>query len=400
MSLRARARRNPAWIAAAVAGLVLLVLSGIAAAGIGKAQRDQKATLAIAWGAYALILVAYPLLAERRRWKLLPLGLLAWWVAFELCASRFLLHRLSLWHYGIMQDVDHRPKAVGGEFNSDPLRWTAESSEFTPAELNIVFLGDSFTFGSGLQVDVAFPRVTAVRLGEAFPGTRMRAANFGWVSSSPLLAYRRLRDIGEKYHPALVVMCVDMTDFKDDIMYGHMLERRGLYAWYDRLPITLKCFRLRAPETYARLVSWSVGGAPTQRFFMSEAPLEETRRYLEPLAANVQRIADWCRARGVDFVLAVLPRCYQYDEREAPQSWERGEYTTLGPYSLEPFRFFDELREQVDYPIVSLLEDFRETDVFPTCFPDDPHWNGAGHRVAGTALARELAPILARRLER
>jgi hypothetical protein len=90
----------------------------------------------------------------------------------------------------------------------------------------------------------------------------------------------------------------------------------------------------------------------------------------------------------------VLPRSYPFSAREAPRNKGAGEYEVLGPYSLEPFRFFDELRPTKPDPIVSLLEDFRANTEFPTCFEDDAHWTALGHRVAARALARELAPVV------
>ena len=45
-----------------------------------------------------------------------------------------------------------------------------------------------------------------------------------WVSSSPLLNLRLLRDVGHKYRPDLVVYSLDMTDFRDDLHYEHALE--------------------------------------------------------------------------------------------------------------------------------------------------------------------------------
>jgi lysophospholipase L1-like esterase len=365
----------------------------------GKSWWKFECFVAIACAVYVLGVATYLVLCEKKRRRFFPLVVIVWWIAVETFAPPYLSHTLELWHYGIMQDVDHRPREVGGEFNSDSLRGTSESSEFKPDGMNIVILGDSFTFGAGLdKADQAFPSVIGRMLREAHPELDVHVANFGWISSSPLISYRRLVDIGDKYKPKIVLMCVDMTDFDDDIKYQHMLDRDGLYAWYDRAPITLHYFRLWAPDTYARFLSWSVGGAPEKRFFITEAPLDETRKWFEPLVANVGKIREWCRARGADFVLVIMPRAYQYSDRESLHNWEANEYTTLGPYCREPFRYFDELRPKVDYPIVSMLDEFRSAKEFPLFRDDDPHWNAEGQRVAARGLVRVIEPIIARRL--
>lgn len=369
------------------------------AAGMGHRLSPRArfhAAAAVIGGAWALVLTLASLRATRARWFWWPCAVLAWWILFELCVSPFLAVPLSLWTYGIKQKVDHRPTNQDGEFNADSLRGTADSAEFVAGGRNIVFLGDSFTFASGVDVDQSFVHRFETLWNEEHRERPVRAANFGWVSSSPLLDLRRLRDVGEKYHPALVVLCFDMTDFSDDLRYGNMLQGRGMYVLYDKLPITLKAFHALAPDTFLRVLPWSVGDMPGERFFASQHPLEATRKWMEPSFEHIQQIDAWCRERNAAFVLVVLPRCYQYDAREAPRSSERGEYATLGPYSLEPFRFFEEHKTSARFPIVSLLRDFQARTAFPTCFEEDPHWNAAGHEVAARALVRELGPFIPR----
>jgi hypothetical protein len=398
-------RKHRAFVAvSASSGSALLLLCALFALFVKsahalspKTSRAIEAYLAIACSVFVLGVLSYLVLCEPKRRKFLPIVVLVWWFAVELVAAPHFPPEI-LWHYGIMKDVDHRPKYVGGEYNADSLRGTAEPNAFKPDGMNVVFLGDSFTFGSEISdPNETFPRVAQEILRRAHPDLDIEVANFGWVSSSPLLSYRRLVDIGEKYSPKIVLMCVDMTDFDDDIRYQHMLDRDGLYALYDRLPITLHYFRAWAPETYARFLSWTVGGAPTKRFFITEAPLDETRPWFEPLVANVKKIDAWCRARGADFVLVIMPRAYQCNARECPHNWEAAEYTVLGPYCLEPFRYFDELRSKVDFPIVSLLDDFKSSTEFPLYCDNDPHWNAAGQRVAARALVRAIEPIVSRR---
>jgi lysophospholipase L1-like esterase len=396
-----RKHRAFAAVSASSGSALLLLVAGFALFVKGsraihpKTSRAIEAYLAIACAIYVLGVLLYLVLCEPRRRKLLPIVVIAWWLAVERVAAPHFPPEI-LWHYGIMKDVDHRPLIVGGEYNSDSLRGTPERGAFRDGGMNVIFLGDSFTMGAGVAANEAFPSLVGDALRAAHPGVDVEVANFAWISSSPLLSHRLLEKIGDAYHPKIVVMCVDMTDFDDDIKYQHMLDRDGLYALYDRIPITLHYFRLWAPDTYARLVSWSVGGAPTKRFFITEAPLDETRQWFEPIVSNVTKIRDWCRARNVDFVLALLPRSYQHSVRECPHNWEANEYTTLGPYCLEPFRYFDELRHKVDYPIVSLLDDFKNAPEFPLCRDDDPHWNAEGHKVAARARAPALEPIVAR----
>jgi hypothetical protein len=51
---------------------------------------------------------------------------------------------------------------------------------------------------------------------------------------------------------------------------------------------------------------------------------------------------------------------------------------------------FREIELNLACPVYSLLPTFLETEVFPTCFEDDPHWNADGARVAAERIAEIL----------
>ena len=107
---------------------------------------------------------------------------------------------------GLFKNVDHRMKPHTRETNGDGIRDAREADAYREEDWNIVFLGDSFVYGLGVERDEAIPRQFEQILAQRSPEKRIRAANFGWVSSSPLLSYRLLRDIGRRYKPDVVVM--------------------------------------------------------------------------------------------------------------------------------------------------------------------------------------------------
>ena len=128
--------------------------------------------------------------------------------------------------YEYDQSIDHRMRPDGDEINSDSLRFRGEAGSIDVDDFNIVFLGDSFTYGLFLEYEDAVPYVTEQQLASRKCDTQVRVVNFGWPSSSPLLSVRLLRDIGHKYHPDLVVYMLDMTDFHDDLDYEQRFINR------------------------------------------------------------------------------------------------------------------------------------------------------------------------------
>jgi len=356
----------------------------------------------------ALLAIGYAIAALVHARRKLGLGALATcalalalYLASELALAPRLVRALGLNHYDLVRDPDHWPRYVGEGWNSDLLAQTREASEYPSEAFNIVFLGDSFTMGLFLDdmSTQAFPHQVERLLRAELPELDVRVANFGWTSSSPILSLRRLEAIGERYHPDLVAIAIDMTDFHDDIRYGNLIERRGITALYDRLPILIGLLKLYPVGFKALFDATTDSNLPLQRYFHSEQPLEKSLPYLAALEANLGRIEERARAMGADFAVFVLPRNYQYSDRESPEDWERetvsGDYTVLGPHSLEPFRFFEQLGSRVDYPIYSLLDDFRSAEAFPLCLEDDPHWTLAGHEVAARAIARRLRERIA-----
>ncbi len=349
------------------------------------------------WCSFALV----RLWAMRRwNWWILAGGLLVLYVGAETLVAPLLEDQLGLARFYLVRDPDHwpgpgmSPYAEMGGMNSDWVRTPLERADFEAHGLNIVFLGDSFTYGFGVPREASFPALVESALRGRFPTACVSVANFGWISSSPVLSLRRLSHMGDGYNPDLVVLCIDMSDFHDDIKWRNMLARRGVYRVFDRIPITLKVLETWLPGLFRVICHASLDNQPEKRFFVTEEPLEKSRPYLAAIVESIDAIEEHCRQHGWRFVLFVLPRGYQYSDAESPRNWEGWQYEPLGPHCLEPFRFFAELGSRVPYPVHSLLPAFGESSEFPTCFEGDPHWNEVGHRIAAAAIAELLVPEL------
>lgn len=296
----------------------------------------------------------------------------------------------------LAHDVDHRMKAPKfTDINSDGIRSPREASEIRPGDFNVIFLGDSYIHGFLLQYRLAPPKQLEEIAREHFHTDRINVWNFGWTTSSPILEYRLLHDIGRKYHPDLVLLAVDMSDYKDDYFYRHLIRGDGIYHYLHEYPRLIYFYKQLLSVVYEYTgVDWHkqvFGYTGKGGYFAATTQLDSNRVQFDELYDSLNQAYRYCHDElHVPFVVIIPPRHWQYTDKEAPHSWENGSFEALGPYALENYRYFDEKRSSTPYPLLSLLDDFRNANVYPTTFDVDSHWNKNGAQLAAHAVFNHL----------
>jgi hypothetical protein len=291
------------------------------------------------------------------------------------------------------------------EINSDGIRLQGEASQIREADFVVLMLGDSFTFGEHLSYEDSYPAQLERLLQSRNPTQRIRVVNFGWVSASPLLALRQLKDIGAKYHPDLVIYNLDVTDFHDDLRYARDLAHpvwkppslfsfgvqvvAGLtqrWAWAREIRLAF----LNAIRFFKKThCSLSGDGVPDDRFYVVNCPLE----FSDPLIrrgvlSNLLALQEHCRrVLRAEFAVAILPRGFQFSTQESQGSWEKHLYRGSQEFAQSPFQFFMQPEIQARLPTLSLLHAFQASSVSPLYFNHDPHWNPSGAKVAALTVA-------------
>lgn len=294
----------------------------------------------------------------------------------------------------LVGNPDHRmTPAQYDDVNSDGVRSAKEAKDFSADDYNIIMLGDSFVYGMLLGRQDTLP-FRLEQLAHAQDHPQVNVINFGWISASPYLSLRQLKDIGQKYKPDLIVHMVDMTDAWDDTFYQRAVERSGFFAIGHWIPATtLLLGKLGHDVIHADWYSQTLWSLPWQRYFPMERPLTETRPYLDTVMSNLDATQAYVRdVLHVPYVVFVMPRSAQYSATETPED-HSGEYTRLGPYSLEPFRFYAEAGQGRPYPLISLLDDFRTCPVKGLTFPQDPHLSSEGNKQAAGFVWQHLQAL-------
>jgi len=307
--------------------------------------------------------------------------------AYRLLADE--VYGFVLWQK-LITDPDHRWKPHEREdINSDGIRSYREAEQFGPDSFNIIFSGDSYTFGHLLSAEQATPMQFEKIAQQAYPNKNIKIANFGWSSSSPYLSLRLLRDKAQKYHPRLVIFILDLTDYKDDYFYQHVIEKQGFYKFMVEHPL-LAHFPRQIARKFDGYTHWQetlLGYPDYSTYFVAHQPYEKSLPYFDRTYNNLLEMNAYVtKELHAKFIVFIPPRHWQYTDKESPLSWERHNYVAMRPYVLNNFIYFDQKAKEAPFPIISLLDDFRKTSVFPTTFTRDSHWNPAGAELAAKLI--------------
>jgi hypothetical protein len=309
------------------------------------------------------------------------------------------------------------------ETNEDGLRTPYSREAFLRLEERVVVLGDSFTFGFGVQAAEAFPAVLERELRRRRGREDVGVLSTGVVSYSPLLERNLFNRIAVHYRPTLTILVLDVTDIGDDHQYAReavfdeqgsitftVREREphnrlrdrfamgkilGHYVWRLAQPLSLikEMFAAPPPDDAPSYYSFAVrigDRIETNRYFILRHPLTETAPYFEASLSHIEQTAAAAAAVGSDFLLVLGPRYHHWNDAECPNNWESDSYTTGEPYEFEYFRFFEEAAGRLPFPVVNLLPAFQQATESPLSFSFDPHWNRRGHALVGRTLAEVI----------
>lgn len=299
------------------------------------------------------------------------------------------VYDLSLWQK-LIEDPDHRlaPDEKKG-INADGIRSKREAEDFIESDFNIIFSGDSYTYGHLLGTKQTPPMQFELIANQQLAPMTIRVANFGWSSSSPYLSLRLLKDIGKKYKPDLVIFILDATDFKDDHFYSSVIEKKSGYEFIVDHPLLAHFPRkiALATDNYTGWHERWLGYPGSGNYFLFHQPYQKSLPFFESTYQNLVEMNKYVSEQlGAKFIVFAPPRHWQYTDKESPLSWERHNYTPMSEHVLNNFAFWDEKAGEAPFPIVSLLEDFQSSSVYPTTFKKDSHWNPQGARFAAHTM--------------
>ncbi len=281
-----------------------------------------------------------------------------------------------------------------------PRRAGAPSSQ----ALRVLVIGDSFTFGMGVNAEDAFPEVLEQRFNEDHD---VEVRNGGVGGYGPLRSARLLLNLQAAWNPEILVHAFyvgnDLEDPKPATFrteprvvkgrkitpgrhtlmnlrfalrkHSHLYSflRARLYGFYDRSGLSLK-------GQYLETVS------------LAEWPAEVTKGAWPAGRRALREIRDWAQEQGVRYLVVLVPSKHQVDD-EAWKRYQRAWGLPASEFERDRGqRIVLEYLASLGVPTIDLLPEFRTRASVgkQLYFKVDRHWTSTGHRLAARIIDRDL----------
>lgn len=308
-------------------------------------------------------------------------------------------------------------------------------------EKRILFMGDSFTEGTGVSLTDTMVKQSQELLKQVFSGLDIRTINAGMSAYSPLLEYLYLQHRGINFDPDLVVVNLFMNDFNDDRSYLQKAHfgpdgqvesvyvelKQHLPAWLVRYldgrsfsyhvfkQQERKLWKLKGkfvawirrepPPDYAKSgVEFNPGNPDRDPFAITrDIPQETFEELFSPTAATLRQMKQYLDQRGILLIVVVIPAGHQVGSTQ----WTTGRLSMHLTETSFPERVngeFAQFARESDLLFLDLTSGFRaylkEHPDSQLYFDEDGHFTPLGHQVAATLLVDFIShrPDLAKRL--
>lgn len=272
----------------------------------------------------------------------------------------------------------------------------------------IMVLGDSFTFGEGVEMDESYPKVVEERLNKGKRGRRYEIINVSAYNWGTLEEYLYLKHYGIKYRPDMVVMAFFIgNDFyqnrfgpfsvkKDKIVYSPLESVNGKmnrllkyipgYMYVRERSELLALLRKRA-NYYLEHDIFEASSEMMMSLYTGKLD-SDVQKAIENTKGLIEKTAKIAKEKEFELVILLIPA----DEQLNPERY--GIPNVSEPYF--PNHIMHEIGEKNGIAVVDLLPYFRERSRGGREFyyEINGHWNKQGHMLAGETLEERILSFL------
>ncbi|MBZ0269535.1 hypothetical protein K8I85_15380 [bacterium] len=279
----------------------------------------------------------------------------------------------------------------------------------SPGASRILAIGDSFTFGVGVEAKYAFPEVLDRDLDTEWPGA-WTVRNGGVGGYGPLRTAHYLFASQAEWRPDVVVHLLylgnDLEDPRPLTFRTDPVVRDGRMVTRGEHPLYRLRLFLRAKSHLYSFVRQHAYG-----LYLASG-LAKHSQYLDPMGLRewpprvvneswpagqdaIESIRDWCHANGARYLVVLAPTRWQVDEdswNRYRADWEREDDAFERDHAQRVVR--TELIE-AGVEVLDLLPEMREATAGGErlYFRRDVHWTRHGHRVAARAVQARLEKL-------
>jgi hypothetical protein len=313
-------------------------------------------------------------------------------------------HPTRIWQYKASFSQRHRTEEFSVEVRTSSGR--LRSRELAPdgGPVRVLVIGDSFTFGWGVEEAERYSEVLAGLLDAA--GRPVEVVNAGHWGYTFDQQYLLLRELLPRLRPRMVIQGVHPGHVPT--LQGHHLElspagelvaarneaitidERGALRfrsdWLERPPLGLRLFGIAARAVLNRRLARSQMTRELSLYDPASTLFEREWGISRDVLRLTGRLL---QAEGLPWVVALIPRDFQV----SPEEWN----SAAPPSGLDlelPTRRMAALLEGTGARVVDLLPDFRRQYSPQLYFKMDPHWAPAGHALAARALLPAVSEAL------
>jgi lysophospholipase L1-like esterase len=287
----------------------------------------------------------------------------------------------------------------------------------------ILFIGDSYTMGWGVEEKNTYPRLTEELLSTRSAQSNIQAINAGFTAAGPSGYYLYLKLQGLRLAPDIVVVglylgndIISRRDIEwlttDTNGLPEVIRSKSTYVdtagnlRTTTIPIPYRIPVLRNSHLFIYLVNALLGRAPTQSELRSSDDFVNTlvcqfKDACHELDSEKEEVMMLLKAMkkltneaGADFLVVLIPTDFQIHA----DAWLK--YRLPLPLLLKdlefPDRQFSKWFTEAGIDFVDLLPVFAEHESEQTYFTNDDHWNVRGHEIAAEALSGYLLTRLGR----
>ena len=279
----------------------------------------------------------------------------------------------------------------------------------------ILMLGDSFTWGFGVEKEERFSELLEKKYLEE--GRRVDVINTGTVSYSPVLEYLYLKEKGLAYNPDVVILNFDMSDVWGDNEFELLgiLDNNGVLIAVpgeekedikpSNIPFASKISFL--DEKIRNMFDRIYGYLPNKpqidmpyvynlsfnRYAITlddEEVIQNEMEYWQTSFKYINLIRDLVEGNNATFVLVTYP----YGHQISTEEWKLGRHhfglSTTKVYSNRPEIILQKFAEESNIPFVSAFSAFKESSLYPLYFSYDGHFSTNGHKVMADIIYKGL----------